>query len=138
MLQCRACDSVVDLCHLVVCPERYIQALHETLHKEMLDILLRETLSRPWATSHQHLSLIDLLDRLFSLQHPPSVSTDAVQQHRASLLCGAFSPSAQSHAIRVVGLAKFDDAPIVFQSLRLACIRTIQVFFATLHLSVDT
>ena len=135
MLKCAACDATLDLCHLVVCKESYVTALHSTLQRQLLDILEAESLSRLWATRHRHLPLIDVLDLLFP--PPPAASIDALQLHHTSALCGSFTRSAQSHAIRLVGLAKFDDAPLVFLNVRLAFIKCIRAFFAQLHLSID-
>jgi hypothetical protein len=133
-LQCRQCVAAVDMCHLVSCPEPYIRALHRRLHTQIVDSLLAQPLSRSWAVSHQHLTLIDLLDHMFP--QPFAALADALQLHHATLLCGAWSHSAQSHATRVVGLAKFDAAPAIFDSLRLACVRSVWQFFARLHVSI--
>jgi exonuclease III len=131
-LQCRKCVTAVDMCHVVNCPEPYVKALHQQLHTQIVNSLLAEPLSRPWAVSHQHLPLIDLLDRMFPQLSAPLVDT----LHHATLLCGAWSRNAQSHAIRVVGLAKSDNALAVFNSLRLVCIRNVRHFFVRLHVSI--
>jgi hypothetical protein len=135
MLKCAACDATVDLCHLVTCTQSYVVALHKALRQLLLDKLEAEPVSCVWAVRHRHLPLLDLLDLLFP--PPLAASADALQLHHVSSMCGAFTCSAQSHAIRLVGLAKVDDAPILFLNVRLAFIRALRVFFADLHLSID-
>lgn len=135
MLKCVTCNATVDLCHLVVCTQSYVVALHNTLHQHLLDALQTQPLSSVWAVRHRHLPLFDLLDLLFP--PPLAASADALQQHHVSSMCGAFTRSAQSHAIRLVGLAKLDEAPTLFLTVRLAFVKALRVFFASLHLSID-
>ena len=134
-LKCAACDATLDLCHLVTCTQSYAIELHQTLRQLLLDRLEAQPLSCVWAARHRHLHLLDLLDLLFP--PPLAASADALLLHRVSSMCGAFTCSAQSHAIRLVGLAKFDGAPIVFLNVRLALIQALRVFFADLHVSID-
>lgn len=138
MLKCAPCNATADLCHLVVCKQGYVTALHSTLHQLIIAALERESLSHTWATRHRHLPLIGLLDLLFP---PPTIAAsaapDALLRHHATMLCGAFTPAQQTHAIRLVGLSKCKDAPIVFRNVRIAIVSALRHFFAQLHLSID-
>jgi exonuclease III len=139
-LQCVGCDATLDLSHLVVCKEGYVASLHTALQQQWIDMLEAEPLSQSWASSHRHTPFLDLLDALFSppTMSAPSGAADFQQlRHHVSILCGAFSSSAQSRAIRLLCLSKCENATTMFRNIRISIVQTIRHFFAQLHLSID-
>jgi hypothetical protein len=124
------CPESLTLDHLSSCDATLCLDFRDRLANDIMHLLVESSDSAKWARLLRHLSLPQLLHKLFP--PPPSDQRDsAVQSHRhlTYAMCGAFSTRQASAAIRALGCNDRQEGQTMMQRLRLLCVDRIATFY---------
>jgi hypothetical protein len=93
----------------------------------MLAVLASHACAGVWQKRHAHLSLDQVLVKLFV-----RATSTSPQMHTVHTMCGVFSSRQANAACKMLGVADVMAARHLMQQLRLCCVDSVRAFYAAL------
>jgi hypothetical protein len=123
------CHEPLTLDHLSSCDGIICHDFRARLAHDVMELLCASYNGEKWARQHHHLPISQLLHKLFPT--PPSNTGCSVrwQRHLTYAMCGAFSTSEASSAIKTLAFRDKQEGQAIMQQLRLLCVDQIAAFY---------